>query len=152
MSQSCALRVIIHFHFCSWENNIQAWKVDFFAVYCLDIHLFNDYLIHFSPVSHFYTPCALSLRNRISCDHNFGWHVQNYGARVFFLLFFLFFQNFNFLRCYWSKKAKNCPKWQKDYVRLTPSSGNVHPMFVYTCKMIVQQFLKFFPNSNFSDF
>ena len=50
------------------------------------------------------------LRNHTLYDHHLwytcvkGWFLQ---------AFFSFFHNFNFLGCYWIKRARNDPDWQK---------------------------------------
>ena len=44
--------------------------------------------------------------------------------------FFLFPQNVDFLGCYWGKRAKNVPKWEKILSFVLHISGTIHHMII----------------------
>ena len=64
--------------------------------------------------------------------------------------FFLFFQNFDFLVCWWDKRAKNGTKWQK-ILSVVPYISEIFIYFAHVKKkylLIFFQFLIFGANSN----
>ena len=69
-------------------------------------------------------------------DHDFcytfvkWWYLQ---------VLFSFFQNFDFLGCWWGKRTRNGPNWQKSLsVSCSLSLGTIHHIIVmiHMCKMI----------------
>ena len=66
---------------------------------------------------------------------------------------FLFFHNFNFFTCWWGKRAKTGPKWQKILSVMLHISGTInHMIFIYVVKWYLQVFFSFFHNFDFLDF
>ena len=75
----------------------------------------NNYIRHMSY-----------LRNSIAYDYDFLVHL----CKMMISVFFLFFQNFYFLGCYWVKRTKNGPKQRKVLSAVHHISGTMHRMIV----------------------
>ena len=56
--------------------------------------------------------------------HHLKFLVHTCKMMIFAGFFFSFFQNFDFLGCYGSKRAKNGPKWKNNYIRHAPYLRN----------------------------
>ena len=108
------------------------------------------------------------------------WNYASYDSYLWYtyvkwsslLAFFLFFQNFDILGCFWfqfcfwylflilifwvgGKSAKNCPKWQKILSITFHISGTIHHIWlscmVHLCKVIISPGSFFiFQNFDFS--
>ena len=68
-------------------------------------------------------PCSISQEPYIIC-FSFMVHMCKIWA------IFSFFQNFDFLGCYGSKRAKNSPKWQKIMSVWLHISGTIYHMII----------------------
>ena len=71
-----------------------------------------------------YTPY---LRNHVSYD----CHLWYKSVKWYLSVFFSFIPNFDFLGCWWGKRAKNVPKWQKIISVMLHISGTIHHMVIY---------------------